>query len=142
MTKTLTEQWKNGELDEGYYYVKTKWKTSDNKCHYDKKEGMYFYNKDFNCFDVIDDEQVAEVLAPVPSYEKWKEISESEDQAHAHLQDEREKNMCLEESVRVLSKQLAIATKALKDVAYLYIYTDKDLSTVANNALKEMEGVK
>ena len=41
-----------------------------------------------------------------------------------------------------LEKKLEIATKALRDVAYLYIYTDKDLSTVANNALKEIKEVK
>lgn len=63
----------------------------------------------------------SEVLGPVPSYDEYKQLVSKTEQ---------------------LEKKLKIATKALKDVAYLYIHTDKDLSTVANNALKEMEGVK
>ena len=58
----LTEQWNNGELPEGDYYIK-------------RRNGDFLY-------DNIDtsgvwrnsiDEDILEVLAPVPSYDEWQE---------------------------------------------------------------------
>jgi len=69
---------------------------------------------------------------PVPSYEEW----QSYDKCADMLIDVNKKWLKTIVENKKLKKKLAIATKALKDVAYLYIYTDKDLSTVANNALK------
>lgn len=62
----LTEQWKKGELPEGWYYVI---KTGDVE--------MLEYS--CNCFLAVDvpliDNEVTEVLAPVPSYEEWKALN-------------------------------------------------------------------
>lgn len=62
-SQDLTEQLKKGELPEGWYYVI---KTGDVE--------MLEYS--CNCFLAVDvplmDNEVTEVLAPVPSYEKWK----------------------------------------------------------------------
>ena len=59
----LTKQWKKGELPEGWYYVI---KTGDVE--------MLEYS--CNCFLAVDvpliDNEVTEVLAPVPTFEKWK----------------------------------------------------------------------
>ena len=52
MTKDLTEQWKNGELPDDEYYCRT---THDSSVH-------KHYLSD------IDNENMIEVLAPVPSY--------------------------------------------------------------------------
>ena len=57
MKKTLTEQWKDGELEDGYYYVNGKW--------------INYYSKDDGYFD---DGGIEEVLAPVPSYEEYEDI--------------------------------------------------------------------
>ena len=60
---TLTEKWDKGELPEGDYYIK-------------RRNGDFLY-------DNIDtsgvwlnsiDEDILEVLAPVPSYEEWQKV--------------------------------------------------------------------
>ena len=53
---TLTEQWKKGELEEGWYYVK----------NVDGVIGMLHHSKISGWYNVH------QVLAPVPSYEEWK----------------------------------------------------------------------
>ena len=127
MTKTLTEQWKDMDLaDEQLYY----WRMPNGEVRIMSKMGVCSYKL---CYDG----DKIDILAPVPSQEEWKEISESEDQAHAHLQDEREKNMCLEESVRILEKKLAIAKRALN------IYSaPTGVGSSAYIALREIEEVK
>ena len=57
----LTEQWKKGELPEGWYYVKD--------IH--NKERLDRYFKETDNFEYLEDWEVGEVLAPVPSYEEW-----------------------------------------------------------------------
>ena len=65
---TLTEQWNKGKLPEGDYYIK-------------RRNGDFLY-------DNIDtggvwrnsiDEDILEVLAPVPSFKEWKELKEASD---------------------------------------------------------------
>ena len=65
---TLTEKWDKGELPEGDYYIK-------------RRNGDFLY-------DNIDtsgvwrnsiDEDILEVLAPVPSYEEWQKMKEQRD---------------------------------------------------------------
>lgn len=58
---TLTEQWKKGELEQGYYY------TTVEDYNGVSRNIANYYNKDI-CFHHI---LVKEVLAPVPSYEEW-----------------------------------------------------------------------
>lgn len=113
--KSLTEQWRDGTLPLGTYYILNI--NGDEEIDRSVAVGELWNNTDLK-----------EVLAHVPSYDEW--------------QAELDSNNELLTVQKRLEKRLEIATKALKDVAYLYIYTDKDLSTVANNALKEMEGVK
>jgi len=74
-------------------------------------------------------------------YKEWKRVDGENEELANQLS---KSNLLWEKTIKekkVLQKKLEIATKALKDIAYLYIYTDKDLSTVANNTLKEMEEV-
>ena len=63
---TLTEQWKNGELQNNWYYIRTtngieKWE----------------YTKQAHGFGYEEDVWVVEVLAPVPSYEEWRRLQSS-----------------------------------------------------------------
>lgn len=121
MTKTLTELWREGTLEQRYYYVKYFGNGQKPFVEIELKNFLLDLVK-------VKDRDKIEVLAPVPSYDEYKQLVSKTDE--------------LVTRCHQLEKKLEIATKALKDVAYLYIYTDKDLSTVANNALKEMEGVK
>lgn len=139
MTKTLTEKWREGTLESGHYYIQ--WSFD---CDPRPRNMIDFFDKEYSDggeFMLQQHKYIDEVLAPVPSYEEWKDISESEDKAHAHLQDEREKNMCLEESVRILEKQLAIATKALKEIHDCTDWSDNAF-IYATEALKEIKEVK
>ena len=73
----LTEQWKKGELEQGWYYIECidlpkRWIDIDyyrNDCYED--EG---FCKGF--FDHNDWRGIDKVLAPVPSYEEWQELKE------------------------------------------------------------------
>ena len=59
---TLTEQWKKGELEvDQYYYVK----------YADGSVEIQLY---VGGFLMRTDNKVVEVLAPVPSYEEWKQL--------------------------------------------------------------------
>lgn len=64
---TLTEQWKKGELKEGWYYIR-------NKAHSIKFNQMAFFMVfgEVSYWTNCKDEDVEEVLAPVPSYEEWR----------------------------------------------------------------------
>lgn len=72
---TLTEQWKKGELEQGWYYIECidlpkRWIDIDyyrNDCYED--EG---FCKGF--FDHNDWRGIDKVLAPVPSYEEWQKV--------------------------------------------------------------------
>ena len=57
-SEQLTEQWKKGELPNGWYYIKIA-----DIVFIDFFEGKVWQNKK--------DEYIDEVLAPVPSYDEW-----------------------------------------------------------------------
>lgn len=65
MTKTLTEQWKDGTIPDGYYYVKSKW------------SGKIEINDFFDgCSEGLKEEYIKEIIEPVPGYEDWKYLQE------------------------------------------------------------------
>lgn len=65
----LTEQWRKGELPDGWYWVKKK--TCEE--YIDK---VYFWYDTFIDGDVpLDNDKVIEVLAHVPSYEEWQALN-------------------------------------------------------------------
>ena len=70
MTKTLTEQWRDGELECGYYYIKVNPKCGQDTvvAYYVNFEG-YFYTR----LGAWRNDVIKEVLAPVPSYDEWQE---------------------------------------------------------------------
>lgn len=73
MTKTLTEQLRDGELPPGKYYIKTKWWGCDGKWHYEKEEDIDYLDGDWRFYQ---DDSIVEVLAPVPSYEEVNKLQE------------------------------------------------------------------
>lgn len=70
---TLTEQWRKGKLPLGKYYIKTKYWGCDGKWHYEKEEDIDYLDGDWRFYQ---DDAVAEVLAPVPSYDEYKRLQE------------------------------------------------------------------
>ena len=60
---SLTEQWKKGELELGKYYIKTIYGGVVEDTHIRTKVGRVWNN--------YQNDEIIEVLAPVPSYEEW-----------------------------------------------------------------------
>ena len=133
MSKELTEKWKNGELDCGWYYIKIYWGAG-----YDT---IFDYNTANGEFADFGKKAVKEVLAPVPSYEDYRELLIKTEQLEKRLE------VSKKEHYRTL-EQLRIATKALKRIDPPNInfedYNNRAISLweIAYKALKEMEGVK
>lgn len=112
MTKTLTEQWKDGELPVGSYYINL----VGNVERVDFFRGLgWERTKDFG---------IEEVLAPVPSYEQFIGL----------MDDSKELDKAYDK-INLLEKKLKIATKALKEYMTFCRHP-------AEEALKKMEGVK
>ena len=68
MSKELTEQWRNGTLEEGWYYVhlKSEWGGIDcTTINYCDEDGV---------FEEYPDEDIKEVLEPVPTYAEFKNL--------------------------------------------------------------------
>ena len=61
---TLTEQWKKGELEAGWYYVLL----------FSNEEYITFIDGNWVVDDRLIGADIKEVLAPVPSYEEWQQL--------------------------------------------------------------------
>ena len=142
MTKTPTEQWREGTLEQRYYYVK-----------YFATVGKPFVEIELKSFLLdlvkVKDRDKIEVLAAVPSYDEYNELlrhSElSRNLVYEVLVNQKEYNELLDKAkeYKHLQKQLEIATKALKEYANSPIGSKYHLTGItACIALKEMEGVK
>lgn len=133
MTKTLTEQWRDGTLPEGCYYILTK------DGHIKKERTCFYSHTDGQCFSFTDNIDIEEVLAPVPSYDEWERAKENL---------EKNGTWYTERSYKLIEKKFEIATKALKDcyndMKYWAVLTHRNqrILSVIKKALKEMEGVK
>ena len=128
MTKTLTEQWRDGTLPEGWYYTIIKGFT-------DKEQMMIdYYIPELHHFEIKPTECIKEVLAPVPSYNEFLVLSDFK-----KIEKDAIDNL-VKIHTEKLEKKLAIAIKALKEINENYRFTVAQ--DVVYKALKEMEGVK
>lgn len=98
MTKTLTGQWRDGTLPDDTYY----WKICKENWIADKYE-MYDYTK-------VCDVNKIECLAPVPSYEEYRELLD----LNVYEKD-RKKVMGLEDKVERLQEQKQKVIALIKD---------------------------
>jgi len=114
MTKTLTEQWREGTLPEGHYYFQY------GKCAPFIKDS-YTADELKRCIDA----ENIKALAGVPTYAEFMDLMSN----LKYIDKYRE----LISKTDKLEKQLAIARKALKDMPEM---------SRAQRALREMEGVK
>ena len=157
MTKSLTEQWHDGKLKRGCYFIKLYGETELVACYNDICDT---FHTDIGTYTT----SVKEVLAPVPSYDKVKEMSQKIERLELDnealemaLNEGKEINAELVSKTEQLEKQLEIATKALKETkdSLLKIelsnlnyeerhklYDIMFADGVIDRALLEMEGVK
>lgn len=130
MSKDLTEQWKNGELEQGYYYTK-----------YTPSVGKPFVEIELRNYLIdlakVRDANTVEVLAPVPSYEEWMRtnynlddykrlsnmrgevISKMEESNEDTVKYLREENLQLKQKVTSRNKRLQKYKKRINEIANL-----------------------
>ena len=116
MTKTLTEQWRNGTLAQKYYYVKYFGNGQKPFVEIELKNFLLDLVK-------VKDRDNVEVLAAVPSYD---EFVQQRDFVKDHLK-------VLIENMN-LKRKLEIATKALEEYAEI-----RTIGQEAREALKEID---
>ena len=119
---TLTEQWKKGELKEGWYYIELN--ESFDKIHKD----ISYYS--LGSFDIeVDSNYIIEILAPVPSYEEYLE-SESHCAVYSEVNKSlKEKNVKLKELLKE-AKDIIEWYKA--DCGYIDTPTEAILTKIDN----------
>lgn len=103
MSKELTEQWRNGELKKGLYYIKSKSGRKVFALHTNSASHLF---TPYNRYTL----ETKEVLAPVPTYNQFVELTEK-----VHILNEA--NMNLENIIGNFAKQLKEANDALKQIA-------------------------
>ena len=105
MTKSLTEQWREGKLPAGHYYCKlyySGFKPRIQECvksRYDSK----------SCIPMSCGCDGEEVLAPVPSYSEYQALKDNCELTHTRLKGTHQK-------IAQLKKKIGIATKALEEL--------------------------
>lgn len=67
-SEQLKEQWKKGELPNGYYWIRLSWGGMIIMAYYTGFDGLFELDDHY-----YDSDEISEVLAPVPSYDEWKE---------------------------------------------------------------------
>ena len=99
MTKTLTEQWREGTLPEGYYYIRWSFNIDDEPSYmidfYDREDfvdGAFIYKQR---------KFIDEVMCAVPSYDEYRELLDLN-----IYEKDRKKVMGLEDKVERLQEQI------------------------------------
>ena len=110
MTKTLTEQWRDGTLPDGKYYIKLEPNFTE------RYDIGYSEGGDFVLYNI---EDIEEVLAPVPSYKEYNKLRKLPLKCFQLEEDNSalmviNKDMCKE--TERLQEQLKEANHILKDV--------------------------
>ena len=62
----LTEQWKQGELPNGYYWIRLSWGGMVIMAYHTAFDGLFELDDHY-----YDSDEISEVLAPVPTFEEW-----------------------------------------------------------------------
>lgn len=110
MTKDLTEQWKKGELKDGYYYVKIK----GDRDYMLEWADNHWYEFGWDCW--FFDNDIIEVLAEIPSYEEWGKLKFRVDLYHDYLDLEKDYTKHLKQENAKLKELLKDARNVLKMV--------------------------
>ena len=67
-SEQLTEKCKKGEMPNGYYWIRLSWGGMIIMAYYTGFDGLFELDDHY-----YDSDEISEVLAPVPSYDEWKE---------------------------------------------------------------------
>lgn len=107
MSKELTEQWRNGTLEGGWYFLE-----------FENGSILPVYYCGFNReFEFRWDWKISKVLAPVPDYTEWKQTEEQVQNLQRMVEQECSKRCELESQLSRISEQLKEANDVLKQIA-------------------------
>ena len=114
---TLTEQWEKGELEWGKNYYCRNVKTNEtNICFL---YGNTWYSADSDGEGDIDWQGYLEILAPVPSYEEWKNVTNCFDYEHKAYVKMSEENQQLRKWCEEFNTlEVAKENQQLKELLY------------------------
>ena len=125
-SKDLTQQWKDGELPEGWYYVKG-----------NRAEGIYAYTAEYlnNMYRPRNGEIIIE---QVPSYEQWIGVKQQRDLENKIRHDSDNKNWQLRTENQQLKELLKECVEYVKkDYGDYLTYTQSAIYQEINQALGE-----
>lgn len=111
---TLTEQWKKGELESGYYYIVVKRVEFPNR--------IDFYNSSVTAWSYHSNDVIKQVLEPVPSYQEY-----LENESHCAIY--IDVNKWLKDE----NQQLKGLLKTCREMLEEYQYSEGDF-TIGDNA--------
>ena len=86
-SEQLTEQWKKGEIHNGYYWIRLSWGGMIIMAYYTGFNGLFELDDHY-----YDSDEISEVLAPVPSYEEWIGVKQQRDLENKLRHDSDNKN--------------------------------------------------
>ena len=107
ISEQLTEQWRKGELPNGYYWIRLSWGGMIIMAYHTAFDGLFELDDHY-----YDSDEISEVLAPVPSYGEWQASY------NCMLENEvlRLKNAQLKELLKEYKKQLSEIKNAYIDL--------------------------
>lgn len=132
MTKSLTEQWRDGELHFGFYYVK-----------FPNEEPQTYSSEYLKSFNVVKEAGRIDILAPVPSYDEYKKLAQKIhilNEANMKLKNELGQFAEDSKTIERLKEQLEIARVALGQIAMFS--SDKVDAVQCAKAIKDMSEVE
>ena len=131
MTKTLTEQWRDGTLPVGTYYIVN-------------KNGYEEIDKSVAVGELWNNTDIKEVLAPVPSYEEWQE---SQSKRALWFEEKAKIRNKLNDKIKLLKEQLDYALETMEQIVKRsdntvdFVQYEHAIYLI-NERLKEMEDIK
>ena len=108
MSKELTEQWRNGTLENGFYYVKIYNDVVVTSEYFKDIDDEYFYNLNYD--------EVVEVLAPVPTYDQFSQMVKKVERLEQLLESE---TLAKQEGVEIVA-ELEYRLKEAENVIKFY----------------------
>jgi hypothetical protein len=125
MTKTLTEQWREGTLPDGKYYIKLEPNFTE------RYDVGYSEGGDFVLYNI---EDIEEVLAPVPSYEEYQDILQQNVNQESAIETYIEEIIRLQEQ---LNEANALIRKIYGRVKYFKGESDNDVENYIEKYWRE-----
>ena len=132
-SEQLTEQWKQGEIPNGYYWIRLSWGGMIIMAYYTGFDGLFELDDHY-----YDSDEISEVLAPVPSYEEWIGVKQQRDLENKLRHDSDNKNWQLRTENQQLKELLKECKEVIKNVDTYYGNYDSTNGYLVINKIDEV----